>query len=763
MTIVADDADKDNFFREADNNPARQRRPMRVIDQALHDLRQQPADDANVTDFLKRAGQLSRSGEEWGTIVPLGAPRFSPDYPATLLGTLPRWFSEFATAAAVQVQTAAALSATMGLAAASAMIAGRVDLLYRNGGHPVTANIYAAVLMTPGSRKSAITKIMRRPIEELETRERARHALDEPAAKARAKLAAKRAEKAEKDAINGKLSDDEAIAAMAAATAAADAVPPRPQRLWDDLTPEAAAKGLDEHGRIASLQDESGVLDAGRYSAAGTENIDVWLKGWDGATLRVNRKVGAEYDIPRAMVTMGLSTQPEKFQRFIADERNVSRGYVQRWIIVAPQTWPGYEERRPAAIGAAVQAAYARGIQWLDHVGGTIRVDDDGATAAAAALLDRWEAEIQQQQRYGGIYHIDSAGRLPTDFGAKLMGTTLRLVAIATAMWACERDEGLDAGQWSASTIDAGVQAGIALAQYYAAATLGAYRYAQTPFAQSDAERIWAEIRKLPDSTWTRRDLHSRVKRIFIGGALQLAELLDVLEDFGYIRTLDGLPRGTKGGRPSLRYETNPAALHGEAAQQPAVGARWDEPAPPTVAAQWAAELQQPAVAAEPTQPAVAAEPTLPTQPTAEPGTAAGDPAQRRPRSREIASGIPGIRVHEVDHLGLGFTTQPTAEPGAAPDGAEREWLAATVEARIRAVAADDAQWRPVTGSTTPTLQAYVPMPGSIGTIRLWQVGGGYILHGGSGSTWADRLGMVPNIDDAAAAAAAAVTSGSIW
>ena len=134
-----------------------------------------------------------------------------------------------------------------------------------------------------------------------------------------------------------------------AATQAADAaraskaamreiqVPVVPRLLADDATPEATASLLADHGgRIAVVSSEGGVFDtiAGRYSRA--VNIDVYLKGHSGDTIRVDREGRPPQYIPRAALTVGLMIQPRVLESIAANRDFTGRGLLARFLYAQP-------------------------------------------------------------------------------------------------------------------------------------------------------------------------------------------------------------------------------------------------------------------------------------------------------------------------------------------------------------------------------------------------------------------------------------------
>ena len=77
------------------------------------------------------------------------------------------------------------------------------------------------------------------------------------------------------------------------------------------LPAEAVASLLAEQGRIAVMSAEGGMFEtiAGRYSQ-GVANLDVYLKGFSGDTLRVDRKTRPPEYVKKPALTMALTVQP---------------------------------------------------------------------------------------------------------------------------------------------------------------------------------------------------------------------------------------------------------------------------------------------------------------------------------------------------------------------------------------------------------------------------------------------------------------------
>ncbi|MEO8495288.1 MAG: DUF3987 domain-containing protein [Planctomycetota bacterium] len=158
-------------------------------------------------------------------------------------------------------------------------------------------NLFVAVLLEPGNRKSAVFADVMKPLRELEAelieaarpavaREQSERRQDEARLRKLEKLAAEKKEDAEVRHQAGNLSaelDQQAEATL-------------PRLLVDDATAEKLGMMLAEQGgRIASMSPEGGVFDlmAGLYSKSGIPQFGVYLMGHSGDDLitdRVSRK-----------------------------------------------------------------------------------------------------------------------------------------------------------------------------------------------------------------------------------------------------------------------------------------------------------------------------------------------------------------------------------------------------------------------------------------------------------------------------------------
>ena len=194
-------------------------------------------------------------------------------------------------------QTDPAMAGTSALTVLAACIGGHAKIQVRPGWlEPLC--IFTNTIARPAERKSAVQESMVAPLHDAEATMSLAGGIERLTLQDELDMAKKIVDQLNKAAVNAATkaaspdaTDEDKKTAAAAAQAAKDAkaamreiqVPVIPRLLADDVTPEATASLLADHGgRIAIISAEGGIFDtiAGRY--AKTVNLDVFLKGHSG-------------------------------------------------------------------------------------------------------------------------------------------------------------------------------------------------------------------------------------------------------------------------------------------------------------------------------------------------------------------------------------------------------------------------------------------------------------------------------------------------
>lgn len=123
--------------------------------------------------------------------------------------------------------------------------------------------------------------------------------------------------------------------------------------LADDTTPEALASLMAANdGRMGIVSDEGGVFDilAGKYSN-GKANLDVFLKAYSGAPIRIDRKGRPPESIDHSALTMLLMVQPAVLEAIMGNQDFAGRGFLARPLYSLPLSTVGHRvyESAPTA------------------------------------------------------------------------------------------------------------------------------------------------------------------------------------------------------------------------------------------------------------------------------------------------------------------------------------------------------------------------------------------------------------------------------
>ena len=562
-------ADHSAFFRGrrvivlADNDEAGRNHAQQVA-QSLHGIAESvrivelpglPA-KGDVSDWIAAGGtkeELNRLAEAapvwtpdarpWPEIVSFDVLDL-PDFPTHVLpDTLRRWVE----AESHATQTPADLAALLALSVCSAGIARRVVVEPRRGWRePV--NLFTAVLLEPGNRKSAVFADAMKPLRELEA-ELIEAARPEVArAQSDRRQDETRLRKLEKTAAE-KHGDEAGQARHEAGNLAADladgAEPVLPRLIVDDATAEKLGIMLEEQGgRIASMSPEGGVFDlmAGLYSKSGIPQFGVYLMGHSGDDLITDRVSRKGVRVERPALTCAYAMQPAVIEGLAENAAFRGRGLLARFLYAAPQSWIGRREIAPAPVSDATREAYRQTVRALAEVEGEIVLQ---LSSDAAALFRAWEVEIEAMLAEGGQMEI------MRDWGAKLAGATLRLAAVLHCV-----EQG-PAGHIEGPTIAAAVE----IARYlvpHAEAVLN-MMLASEETADDDARYVLRWIERHGRREFTKRDAQQHGKRRF-PKADDIDPALAELTRRGYIR-LRPVEASGPGRPPSPTFDVNPATF----------------------------------------------------------------------------------------------------------------------------------------------------------------------------------------------------------
>ena len=494
----------------------------------------------------------------WDPPIPFG--RYNlPDFPLEAIPERLRALRGFCAAVAESFQVPPDLPALLSLVVAGTALAKRVEVHIR-GDWWEPVNLFVAVAMESGERKSGAFRVVSAPLSEFEQEENERLA---PAIERnRAELAmlaaelkhaqseaAKRTKPQERDAARKRVLE------LTERLRTAEVI--RQLRLMaDDATPEAVGRLLHEQGgRIALLSPEGDVFDlmGGRYSE-GTPRLGVYLKGHAGDDYRLDRvsKDRPPEYVRRPALTVGLAVQPDVLRGLMQKPGFRGRGLLARFLYALPGSRVGYRELNPPSVPKRVADDYANLIRVALRVGPAldaqgkpgphiVRVGTD-----ALAELDRFRLWTESALRM----HGDLAAL--RDWGSKLPGAVCRIAGIFHAL--VHASTGFPAAQ----QLDAETMLGaIAIGEYTVGHAKAAFCEMGANPATSLARRLLAWVTENRLTGFTRRDAFNELR-----GTVQRVDALDeplrLLAEHGFIRERQ-TERSGPGRKPSTRYDVNPS------------------------------------------------------------------------------------------------------------------------------------------------------------------------------------------------------------
>lgn len=494
------------------------------------------------------AGETNPAGG-WEPPVPMGYQGKPPIFPAH---RFPPWLNQYVCALAEAMQVPVDLPAMLSLAVLATAAGGRAMVeIKRQFVEPL--NLYVAVAMPPGARKTPVFMRMVAPLVAYERDAVAALRAELNETKVRKAVAAAEATKAQNDAERASPdAKEEAVHFAAAMAQLADdiVIPTLPRLLVDDATPEALTSLLAEQGgRIGLFSDEGEVFKmmAGRYSSSGP-NLAVYLKGHVGSPIRVDRKGREPEYVENPALTLGLTVQPEVLESVMAIEGARGRGLLGRFLWSLPPSNIGGRDSDPVAVPEAVEARYGDEMRTLVATLAEWKGDNKAVlvfTPEARAKLIAYQGRLEPRLALeGDLGHI-------ADWAAKLVGHVGRLAGLlhlaADVRTGCKTNVGVE-------TVDDA----IAIAGYLIEHALVSFDAMQSSRVRLDAQAIlvWAQGRDVP--VFSRRDAH-RAHEHRVANVEELKEALALLEGNGFIRQVEQPKATPRRGHPfGPKYMVNP-------------------------------------------------------------------------------------------------------------------------------------------------------------------------------------------------------------
>ncbi|WP_326817942.1 YfjI family protein [Streptomyces sp. NBC_01762] len=488
------------------------------------------------------------TGPMWDEPVPLNRRHTLPAFP---VHALPPWLGNMASEVAEETQTPVELAGCLALAVIATAAGGKVNVCVR--GHwrePV--NIFTAVALDPGNRKSAVFALM---VDPLLSVEKTLVELSGPVraeVETRIRLAKAAAENATKKAAAAEPGMREQLTAEAVhlTQEAEELTPPaKPQLVADDITPENIGTLLDQQGgRISLMSAEGEIFDimAGRYG--GKPNLGMFLKGHAGDMIRVNRQGRDGEHVEHPALTMGVAIQPAVLDTIGRVDGADGRGLLARFLYSKPRSLVGSRNLTPALLSEETAAAYAK------RLGGLTMALADWTEAVTLTLTPAADAVMLAYQKVTESRLGKGSSLAPiVKWASKRDGAVARIAALLHL--ATHPENG-----WVLPIEAATMAAATELGDYFTAHALEVFDAMGADPAQEAARQVLTHIKDNRLSGFTKRELFRGLSRTDFPAMSDLDPALTLLEEHGWVRQQPVPPRTGRGGRPpSPRYDTHPS------------------------------------------------------------------------------------------------------------------------------------------------------------------------------------------------------------
>ena len=499
--------------------------------------------------------------------IPLTEPVPVPPFP---VDALPDVIARKVVELAEFTQTDPAMAATSALSVLSASAGGCARIQVRPGWvEPL--NLYTSTIARPAERKSAVQESMIAPLHDTEEEMSVAGELERLKLADELDMAKKTVDQLNRDAVNAAAkaakpdaTDKDRTAAAAAADAAKAAkaamrgiqVPVIPRLLADDVTPEATASLLADHGgRIAIISAEGGIFEtiAGRY--ARTVNMDVFLKGHSGDRIRVDRQGRPPQHIPSPALTIGLMVQPRVIEAIAANRDFVGRGLLARFLYATPTSRVGSRRSAVTPVSPDTECRYNARVKRL--ASDTAGWADDPAMLLLDPAAEAYVRKIQDdvEPALAGDGELASPPTL-TEWGGKYVGAVVRIAGLLHLAEHAEAGSGtLTAGRNRPVQL-ATLQAAERIGGYLKACAINVFRQMGTDQATADALYLLGRLDHLAQNApkgepfeVSERDLFTAASRSRFPAKDDMLPSLRRLVDHGYL-----IPQGASkptGGRPA--------------------------------------------------------------------------------------------------------------------------------------------------------------------------------------------------------------------
>lgn len=468
--------------------------------------------------------------------------------PAFPVDALPEDIREYVLAVAESTQTPVDVAACASLSVLSIGMQGKYVVRPKpDWTEPV--NTFIAVFMPPSERKSAVCSAMGKPMNEYEKEWNREHAAEIDFSKSQKSILERRLKALEDQAAKGKAEMEDVRRASEELSAFKERKPLR--YYGDDVTTEKLVSMISENnGRAAIFSPEGGIFDLLKGMYTRYVNIDVFLKGYSGDPIRVDR-IGRESQvIYDPVLTVMLMAQPSVLAGVMENGNFRGRGLTARFLYCVPESHVGTRKYRSEPVPEETYRRYERCIRDILADEPDMQPEVITLSPEADRMLEAFSEELEPKLKaeYARI----------ADWAGKIVGNTARIAALlcmageaAPREFLEEREPPVISGKAMADAIRIG--------RYFIEHARAAFSLLGADEGIQNCKYVLEAIQRAGLTEVSRRDI-MRLCRAF-KTAEEVQPVIDQLADYGYLSEKKSERQPGRGRNPLPVYLVNTGAL----------------------------------------------------------------------------------------------------------------------------------------------------------------------------------------------------------
>lgn len=482
------------------------------------------------------------------------------ELPIFPIDALPHRLRDYALAVSESTQTPIDMAAVATLTVASACMRNLYKVEGKLDWHEPT-NLYSVIIAEPSERKSAVTSLVTRPIDEFIKEYNDKHKVEFEMSKAtKQKLENKKnaliSQSKKKGEEQSATEFNEALRNVIEQIVNFEEV--KPLKIYvDDSTPEKLTETLADNGNAASIiSSEGGIFDVLSGTYSNKVNIDVFLKAYSGENISVERIMRNSIFVKEACLTILLSVQPVVIADLMKNKKFRQRGLTARFLYSMPKSFVGSRTFNSQTLTNDGYLAYKALIYNILYEEKKKEPEIIKLTDEAREVLADYFNWVEK--RIVGDFTLYS------DWLGKLVGNTLRIAGVIARCSIMKKDVGDSLMEVDENIMidEQMMNAAIKIGKYFLVHAVNAYGEMGV---KTDFKAALIAINKLKESGFkeiTKRDLMRNCR--WIGSADEAQSILNDLEDYGYIQLSSLSPSDKlRTGRPkNAVYSINPSLLN---------------------------------------------------------------------------------------------------------------------------------------------------------------------------------------------------------